>query len=103
MKLQAFIREFKGDILSQEHGNMKIRIGSLGFTRRWGTTSSKQPIDVTIAFGTCRSANPIDGRLKTVHQVSIVVVPHGKVPEVEMFVGRCGVLMREIRAYLLGS
>jgi len=103
MKLQAFIREYKGDVLSQEHGNLKIRIGSLGFTRRWGSTTAKQPVDVQVSFGTCRAVNQADGKARTMHQVSIIVTPHGKVTEAEIFAGRCGILMRELRAYLLGS
>ena len=103
MKLQAFIREYKGDVLSMDHGNMKIRLGSLGFTRRWGSTTAKQPIDVCISFGTMRSVSQIDGKPKTVHQVSILVVPYGKVSEAEAFAGRCMVMMRDLRAYLLGS
>jgi diguanylate cyclase (GGDEF)-like protein len=103
MKLQAFIREYKGDVISQEHGNMKIRLGSLGFTRRWGSTTARQPIDVLVSFGTVRSVNQADGKPKTVHQVSIIVTPHGKVTEAETFAHRCGILMRELRAYLLGS
>ena len=103
MKLQAFIREYKGDVLSMDHGNMKIRLGSLGFTRRWGSTTAKQPIDVCISFGTMRSVSQLDGKTKTVHQVSILVVPYGKVTEAEAFAGRCMVMMRDLRAYLLGS
>ncbi len=82
---------------------MKIRLGSLGFTRRWGSTTPKQPVDVTISFGTCRIVSPTDGKPRTVHQVSIVVTPHGRVSEAEIFATRCGILMRELRAYLLGS
>lgn len=103
MKLQAFIREYKCEVLSQEHGNMNIRMGTLGFTRRWGSTTAKQPIDVLISFGTTRLVSPTDGKPKTVHQVSISVTPHGKVSDPDVFAARCGVLMREIRAYLLGS
>jgi hypothetical protein len=103
MKLQAFIREYKAEVLKQEHGVMRIRIGSLGFTRRWGSNTSRQPVDVQISFGTSRSVGVSDGKAKTVHQVSVIVTPHGKVAEAEMFVARCGILMREMRAYLLGS
>ena len=103
MKLQAFIREYKAEVLKQEHGVMRIRIGSLGFTRRWGSTTSRQPVNVQISFGTSRSVGVSDGKAKTVHQVSVIVTPHGKVAEAEIFVARCGILMREMRAYLLGS
>jgi diguanylate cyclase (GGDEF)-like protein len=103
MKLQAFIREYKVDVLGQEHGLMKIRIGTLGFTRRWGSTTQRQPVDVQISFGTSRSISPVDGKPKTVRQVAIIVVPHGRAPDGESFALRCGILMRELRAYLLGT
>ena len=103
MKLQAFIREYKCEMVSQDVGNMKIRLGSLGFTRRWGSTTAKQPLDVGIAFGTSRTVSPADGKARTVHQVSIVITPHGKVSDPETFAARCGILMRELRAYMLGS
>ena len=103
MKLQAFLREYKVEVVSQDIGSMKIRMGKLGFTRRWGSTTSKQPIEVQIAFGTSRAISPLDGKPKTVHQVTISVVPIGKAPDGETFATRCGILMRELRAYLLGS
>lgn len=103
MKLQAFIREYKVEVLDQDHGNMKIRMGSLGFTRRWGSTTQRQPIDVRITFGTSRSNSPVDGKPKTVRQVEIIVSPHGRAPDGEVFAQRCGILMRELRAYLLGT
>ncbi|MFN9717558.1 MAG: diguanylate cyclase [Planctomycetota bacterium] len=103
MKLQAFIREYKAQILGQDHGNMKIRLGSLGFTRRWGSNFEKQPIDVSIMFDTCRTISPLDGKPRTIHKVSIAVTPFGKTPDGETFAHRCGILMRDLRAYLLGS
>jgi hypothetical protein len=50
-----------------------------------------------------RSVSQLDGKPKTVHQVSILVVPYGKVSEAEAFAGRCMIMMRDLRAYLLGS
>jgi diguanylate cyclase (GGDEF)-like protein len=103
MKLQAFIREYKAQVLNQDHGTMQIRLGSLGFTRRWGSTTVRQPIDIQITFGTNPAASPIDGKQRTIRQVSINVTPHGRAPDGETFALRCGILMRELRAYLLGT
>jgi diguanylate cyclase (GGDEF)-like protein len=103
MKLHAFIREYNVEILSQDHAQMKIRIGKLGFTRRWGNTTDRQPLEIDVQFETTRSAKSANTKSKTVRLVSVVAIPYGRVPEVEIFAHRCGVLMRELRAYLLGS
>ena len=103
MKLHAFIREHKVEILSQENAQMKMRVGKLGFTRRWGSTTDRQPLEIDVQFETTRSSEGPDAKSKTMRLVAIVAVPHGRVPDPEMFAHRCGILMRELRAYLLGS
>ena len=103
MKLHAFIREYKVEILSQDHSQMKIRIGKLGFTRRWGSTMDRQPLEIDVQFETTRSAESANTKSKTVRLVSLIVIPFGRAPDAEMFAHRCGILMRELRAYLLGS
>ena len=81
---------------------MKIRTGKLGFTRRWGSTTDRQPLEVEILFETTRSAEGPDAKSKTTRLVSIVAVPYGRAPDAEIFAHRCGILMRELREYLLG-
>ncbi len=103
MKLHAFMREFNAEILSQDHAQMKIRIGKLGFTRRWGSNSERQPLEIEVQFETTRSAEGPNVKSKTVRLVSIVAVPYGRAPDADTFALRCGILMRELRAYLLGS
>ena len=103
MKLHAFIREFNVEILSQDQAQMKIRLGKLGFTRRWGNTIDRQPLEIEVQFETTRSAESANTKSRTVRLVSIVAVPYGRAPEAEVFAHRCGILMRELRAYLLGS
>lgn len=103
MKLHAFIREYNVEILTQDHSQMKIRMGKLGFTRRWGSTTDRQPLEIEVQFQTTRSSNSPDSKSKTIRLVSIFVVPMGRAPDAEAFAVRCGILMRELRAYLLGS
>ena len=103
MKLKAFLRESKADIQEQDHGTMTFRFGSLGFTRRWGRSPDRQPIEIGIKFETIRTTAQTEGKAKTIRQVAISVVPLGKPPEIEVFAERCRILMRELRAYLLGS
>ncbi len=103
MKLHAFIREYDVEILKQDTARMTIRIGKLGFTRRWGNTIERQPLEIDIQFETARSAESVDTKSRTVRLVLIVATPYGRAPEAEVFAHRCGILMRELRAYLLGS
>ena len=103
MKLHAFIREYKVEVLSQDHSQMKIRIGKLGFTRRWGGTTERKPLEIDVQFETTRSAEGPDTKSKTVRLVSIVAIPYGRAPDAETFAHRCGILMRELREYLLGT
>jgi diguanylate cyclase (GGDEF)-like protein len=102
MKLHAFIREYKVEVLCQDHSQMKIRIGKLGFTRRWGSTTDRQPLEIEVLFETTRSAEGPDTRSKTIRLVSLIVTPFGRAPDAETFGHRCGILMRELREYLLG-
>ena len=103
MKLHAFIREYKVEILNQDHSQMKIRIGKLGFTRRWGSTTERQPLEIEVQFETARSAEGPDAKSRTMRLVTIVAIPFGRAPDAATFAHRCGILMRELRAYLLGS
>ncbi|HRA89987.1 MAG TPA: GGDEF domain-containing protein, partial [Planctomycetaceae bacterium] len=102
MKLHAFIREFKVEILSQDHSAMKIRMGKLGFTRRWGSTTDRQPLEIEVQFETTRSAEGPETKSKTMRLVTVVAIPFGRAPDAQTFAHRCGILMRELRAYLLG-
>jgi diguanylate cyclase (GGDEF)-like protein len=103
MKLQAFLNESKAEVLSQSQGVMKLRLGALGFTRRWGSHPAKQPVEVQISFSTTRSVSAMDGKPKTVRQVSVVMTPVGRISDIDIFTLRCTLLMRELRAYLLGT
>ena len=103
MKLLAFISKYKVEILSQDHSKLKIRIGKLGFTRRWGRTTERMPVEIDVQLETTRSAEGPDAKLKTMHLVSIVAVPYGRAPDAGTFAHRCGILMRELREYLLGT
>lgn len=103
MKLHAFIREYDVEILKQDTARMTIRIGKLGFTRRWGNTIERQPLEIDIQFETARLAESTDTKSRTVRLVLIVATPYGRAPEADVFAHRCGILMRELRAYLLGS
>lgn len=103
MKLRAFISEHGGIVLSQEQGTMKIRLGSLGITRRWGSSPERQPVDLSISFETTRTTNSNDGKARTHRIVTVQFTSRGRVPDTETFSVRCIALMRELRAYLLGS
>lgn len=103
VKLHAFIREYKGEILSQDHARMKIRIGKLGFTRRWGSTTERKPMEIDVQLESTRSGERPDAKSKTMRLVSIVAVPYGRAPDAGTFAHRCGILMRELREYLLGT
>lgn len=103
MKLHAFIREYKVEILKQDHSQIQIRIGKLGFTRRWGSTTERKPLEIQIQFETTRSAQGPDGKPRTSRLVTIKAVPYGRAPDGEAFAHRCGILMRELREYLLGT
>lgn len=104
MKLQAFIHEFKVEILKQEHGRIKFRMGHLGLIRRWwGTTTERQAIDVELHFESTRTISSLDGKPKTYRRVSVHVLPYGYVLNMEIFSNRCSLLMRELRAYLLAG
>ncbi|MBL8818877.1 MAG: diguanylate cyclase [Planctomyces sp.] len=103
LKMQAFLAESGVQVLSQEQGTIRLKIGTLGFTRRWGSTRNRQPLEIEIRFEAIRGTSPIDGKPRTNRFVCVKARPVGKVPDLETFSQRCIVLIRELRAYLLSS
>lgn len=103
MKLNAFLTVAEVDIKHQEHGHLILQTGKLGFTRRWGTTAERQPIDIDIKFESSRSADTGAGESKTRRFVVIVIKPVGKVSEQAIFELRCVRLIQQLKSYLLTS
>lgn len=103
MKLQAFLREFDVRILSQEVGQIRFRIGSLGLTRRWGPVAERQPLEVELKFESVRTTSKLDGKPRTVRRISVFAISLGKVADMPSFQARCGNMIRELRSFLLGS
>lgn len=103
MKLHAFVREYNVEILSQEHGFIRFRIGSLGFTRRWGKDRDRQPLQIDLRFEALRIRSAPGAKPRTVRRVAITAVPFGKIKDREIFFIRCQGMMRDLRAFLLGT
>ncbi|MEZ6124901.1 MAG: diguanylate cyclase [Planctomycetaceae bacterium] len=104
MKLNAFI-DAASDIrvTHMEQGHVKLRVGSVGFTKRWGSTPDRQAIEMDIRFETTREADEREGKSKTRRRVSVAIVPVGKAPDAATFELRCLQQMMQLRSYLLGS
>ncbi len=103
MKLNAFIDADNVKVIHQEHGHMKLRSGSVGFTRRWGTTPERQAVEMDVRFETTRETQGDSGKAKTRRRVSVAMVPVGKVPDPATFELRCLQLMMQLKSYLQGS
>ena len=103
MKLNAFINATDGiKVTHQEQGHLKLQMGSVGFTRRWGTTSERQAIEMDIRFETTREAGD-SGAGKTRRRVVLTIVPVGKVPDQAIFELRCAEVILQLRSYLLAA
>jgi len=102
MKLNAFIASTDVQVTRQEHGHLKMRIGHVGFTRRWGATPERQAVELDVRFETSRETAQ-SGQAKTRRRVSVAMVPVGKVPDAATFELRCLQLMLQLRSYLMGS
>lgn len=103
MKLNAFIDSVDDlKVTHQDQGHMTLRLGTVGFTRRWGTTPDRQAVDVDVRYETSRIAED-SGKAKTRRRVSVSIVPHGKAPDSATFELRCLQVMLQLRSYLLGS
>ena len=104
MKLNAFISAVDDiKVIHQEHGHLKIRLGSLGFTRRWGKTPERQAVEMDIRFETTRESRGETEKARTRRKVTVAMVPIGKVPDTPTFELRCVQVMMQLRSYLLGS
>ena len=101
MKLNAFISASDVKLLHQEHGHLRLQTGSLGFTRRWGSTPERQAIEIDVKFETTRVQDPKTGEARTKRCVSVVITPLGKAPSEVVFELRCLQLMVQLRSYLL--
>lgn len=103
MKLNAFLTATENiTVISQETGHMKVRLGSVGFTRRWGKTPDRQAVEMDIRFETSRESTA-EGQARTRRRVSVAIVPVGKVQDKATFELRCLQAMLGLRAYLLGT
>lgn len=104
MKLNAFISTAENiKVTHQEHGHLKLKMGYVGFTRRWGTTPDRQAIEMDIRFETTRESDRDSGKGRTRRRVTVAIVPVGKVPDTATFELRCLQVMMQLRSYLLGS
>ncbi len=103
MKLNAFISTVDEiELTHQEQGFLQLRLGYLGFTRRWGSVPERQAIEVDIRFETTREAGNGPHGGKTLRQVAVVIRPLGRVPSKAKFELRCNQVMLQLRSYLLG-
>lgn len=103
MKLNAYIDANEVKVAKQEHGQMTLRIGSVGFTRRWGTTPERQAVEMDVRFETTRESQNESGKAKTRRRISVAVVPVGKAPDKATFELRCLQLMMQLKSYLQGT
>ena len=103
MKLNAFISTVDEiELTHQEQGFLQLRLGYLGFTRRWGSVPERQPIEMDVRFETTREAGTGADRGRTLRQVAVVIRPVGRVSSAAKFELRCGQVMVQLRSYLLG-
>ena len=104
MKLDAFISSFDDiKVTHQEHGHLKVRLGNVGFTRRWGKLPDSQAVEMDIGFETTRESRSETDEARTRRKVTVAIVPVGKIPDTPTFELRCVQLMMQLRSYLLGS
>lgn len=104
MKLNAFISAVDDiKVIHQEHGHLKVRLGSLGFTRRWGKNPERQAVEMDIRFETTRESRGEAEKARIRRKVTVAMVPIGKVPDAPTFELRCVQVMMQLRSYLLGS
>ena len=103
MKLNAFI-DSNDDVKvkQQEHGQLKLQMGSVGFRRRWGTTPDRQAVEMDIHFETTRETRET-GKATTRRSIAVAIVPVGKVPDKATFELRCLQIMMNLRSYLLAT
>ena len=103
MKLNAFIDSADGvRVTHQEHGHMKLRMGGLGFMRRWGRSSETQAIELDVRFETTRETGD-SGKGKTKRCIVVAIAAVGRVPDQATFELRCLHVMMQLRSYLLAS
>ena len=96
MKLNAFIDSVSDvNVTHQEHGHVKMRLGSVGFMTRWGNTPERQAVEMDVRFETTRETRD-SGEAKTRRSVNVVIAPVGKAPDQATFELRClqGVLQQ---------
>lgn len=103
MKLNAFIDANKVKVTSQEYGHMKLRLGSVGFTRRWGNDPDRQAVEMDVRFETTRESQSDSAKAKTRRRVSVAIVPVGKAPDPATFELRCLQVMMQLKSYLQGT
>lgn len=101
MKLNAFIDAHDVTVLQQAQGQVKLRQGTLGFMRRWGTTPERQAVELDITFETTRDSDRSDNPPRTRRWVNVTIRPLGRVSCQDVFELRCQQVMMQLKSYLL--
>ena len=103
MKLNAFIAASDVKVTQQEHGHLKMQSGSVGFTKRWGSTPERQAVEIDVKFETTRETDSKTGESKTKRHIAVTMKPVGRVRSDAILELRCEQIMLQLRSYLLGD
>ncbi len=103
MKLRAFIAEYRGVFVVEEVGKMQIRLGSSGFFKTWGRAPARQPVEIAISYETTRNSSSPREKARIHRIVTVDIRSVGNVPNMDVFAARCLSLIRDLRAFLLGT
>ena len=79
MKLNAYIAASNVKVTKQEHGHLKMRSGSVGFTKRLGSNAERQAVEIDVKFETTRETDSRTGESKTKRHIAVTMSPIGRV------------------------
>ena len=100
-KLKGFVQDHHARLLDVKPNLVAIKLGETSFTRRWGRTAERQPVEMIVTMCEVESL----GKRATTRRVKleVTVTPVGKAPDEATFDSRAARAVELLRSYLLAD
>lgn len=100
-KLKGFVQDHGARLLDVKPNLVALRLGETTFTRKWGRTAERQPVEVIVAI----SEYEVQRKRSATRRVKldVTVTPVGKAPDDAAFESRAMRAVELLRSYLLAD
>ncbi len=104
-KLGGFVNEKDARLLEVTTERVRMRLGQRSLFSRWGKSQTSQPVDIVLGLGSEAPFRDVNGRKVKSNQIQVTVkiVPVGRVKNRELFLSRARQVLKELSTYFLAE